>query len=225
MDASYAVHNNMRSHTGGWMSLRHGVLHLIGVCEYLPFNIWLVMFPEAQGYYLEVNTLWQDNQSAIKMEKNGRNSCTGNSRHINIRYFIVKDRVDKGELSIDYCPTEAMLADLFTKPLQGQRFHMFRDVIMGSKPLSNLMDALSSRSVSIQIKSRNVYQTCGVSTLPFTSLSKTISKHLANQLVVLKLFGYQHTITLTVTSPGVRPRIYNLLQAFPTWTSMTTMNT
>jgi hypothetical protein len=30
------------------------------------------------------NTIFQDNESAIKMEKNGRNSCTGNSQHIEI---------------------------------------------------------------------------------------------------------------------------------------------
>ena len=49
--------------------------------------------------------------SAIRTEKNGRNSCTGNSRHVHVRYFFVKDRVDKGELTIEYCPTSEMLAD------------------------------------------------------------------------------------------------------------------
>ena len=29
------------------------------------------------------------------MAKNGRNLCTGNSRHINVRYFFIKDRLDK----------------------------------------------------------------------------------------------------------------------------------
>jgi len=67
------------------------------------------------------------------MKKNGRNSCTGNSRHIAIRYFFVKDRVDKGEFTIDYCSTECMLADFFTKPLQGALFVKSREVIMGWK--------------------------------------------------------------------------------------------
>jgi len=65
------------------------------------------------------------------MEKNGRNSCTGNSRHVNIRFFFVKDLVDKKEIEIVYCPTETMLADNFTKPLQGNLFHLHRAVIMG----------------------------------------------------------------------------------------------
>ena len=57
--------------------------------------------------------------SAIHMEKNGRNSCTGNSRHIHIIYFFVKDIIYKGEMRVEYCPTHLLLADLFTKPLMG----------------------------------------------------------------------------------------------------------
>jgi len=80
----------------------------------------------------------------MKMEKNGRNSCTGNSRHINIRYFFIKDQVDQKKLEIVHCPTEEMLADYFTKPLQGKLFHRFRDVIMGWKHISTLKDEVPS---------------------------------------------------------------------------------
>ena len=91
---------------------------------------------EEQGYKLKKNVLFQDNTSAIKLEKNGRNSCTGNSRHVHIRYFFVKGRVDKGELSIECCPTHSMLADYFTKPLQGALFRKLRAVIMGWEHVS-----------------------------------------------------------------------------------------
>ena len=74
----------------------------------------------------------------MRMEKNGRNSCTGNSRHISIRFFFVKDRVDKKEFTIEYCPTKSMLADYFTKPLQGQLFRDMRSIIMGWEPLEKL---------------------------------------------------------------------------------------
>ena len=73
----------------------------------------------------------RDNKSTMKLEINGRNSCTGNSRHIDIRYFFVKDLVSKGEVKIEYCPTEIMLADFFTKPVQGSLFKFFRDIITG----------------------------------------------------------------------------------------------
>ena len=104
VDAAYAVHPDMRSHTGGTMSFGTGVIHtrsskqklntkssteakLVGVSEYLPYHIWLVNFLQHQGYNIKNKILYQDNQSAIKMEKNGRNSCTGNSRHIDVSFF------------------------------------------------------------------------------------------------------------------------------------------
>ena len=117
---------------------------LVGVSEYLPYNIWLINFMKEQGYSIQSNVLYQDNESAIKMEKNGRNSCTGNSRHVDIRYFFVKNRVDKKEVEVAYCPTYCMLSDYFTKPLQGRMFHAYRNVIMGWKHISSLHQLTSS---------------------------------------------------------------------------------
>ena len=57
--------------------------------------------------------------------------CTGKLRHINIRYFFVKDRVDNGKVKIEYLPTQIMSADYFTKPLKGTVFKISRDFIMG----------------------------------------------------------------------------------------------
>ena len=105
VNASFAVHANKRSHTGGTISFGIGVIHtksskqklntkssteveLVGVREYLPYHIWIINFPKCQGYYIKNKILYQDNENAIKMEKNGRNSCTGNSRHIDIRFFL-----------------------------------------------------------------------------------------------------------------------------------------
>ena len=97
-----------------------------------------------QGYKLKHNILFQDNESAIRMERNGRNLCTGNSRHISICYFFVKDRIDKGEVSVEYCPTYRMLADFFTKPLQGKMFEVYKDVILGKQHISTLEKLMSS---------------------------------------------------------------------------------
>mmetsp|Transcript_830 Transcript_830/g.1321 ORF Transcript_830/g.1321 Transcript_830/m.1321 type:complete len:103 (+) Transcript_830:623-931(+) len=96
------------------------------------------MFLEEQGYALKKNILHQDNQSAIRLEKNCRMTCGQKSKHINIRFFWVTDRVKNEDLTIEYCPTELMLADFFTKPLQGAVFRKFREVIMGRKPISSL---------------------------------------------------------------------------------------
>jgi len=64
----------------------------------------------------------QDNKSTILIAENGIKSCSKRSRHIKIRYFFIKDLVDSGEVRIEYCLTEKMLADFFSKPLQGSLF-------------------------------------------------------------------------------------------------------
>ena len=83
---------------------------------------------QAQGYNVKDNVMYQDNKSAILMEMNGKNSCTGNSRHINIRYFWIKDRIDQKEVRVEYLPTHMMLADYYTKPLQGSSFRTLRNL-------------------------------------------------------------------------------------------------
>ena len=44
------------------------------------------------------------------------------SRHINIRHFWVKERVDSGEIVIEHLSTEDMIANALTKPVQGAQF-------------------------------------------------------------------------------------------------------
>ena len=156
VDSSYAVHDNMRSHTGGLVSFGIGAAHtrsttskinvksateseLVSASEYLPYTIWFKHFMEEQGYKIKDNVLYQDNKSAILMEINGRNSCTGNSRHIHIRYFWMKDRVANKEVRVEYLPTHIMLADYFTKPLQGSQFRLLREFIMGWRPMNELV--------------------------------------------------------------------------------------
>ena len=84
-------------------------------------------------------TVNQDNQSAMLLENNGRKSSGKRTRHINIRYFFITDRIEQGEIRVQYCPTDDMIGDFFTKPLQGAKFRKFRDIIMncdGEKILS-----------------------------------------------------------------------------------------
>ena len=45
----------------------------------------------------------------------------------------MKDRIERGDVSLRFCPTEEMIADYFTKPLQGQKFIEFRKVILNFK--------------------------------------------------------------------------------------------
>jgi hypothetical protein len=49
----------------------------------------------------------------------------------------VANRVESNEVSIQYCPTGEMIADFFTKPLQGVDFQKFRNFIMNYELLSD----------------------------------------------------------------------------------------
>ena len=75
-------------------------------------------------------TIYQDNQSAMLLEKNGRRSSGRRTRHMNIRYFFISDRIVTDGLSIEYCPTDNMTGDFFTKPLSGAKFRKFRRQIL-----------------------------------------------------------------------------------------------
>ena len=155
VDASFAVHPDMKSHTGGVISMGTGGIacksskqklntkssteaEVVGASDYLPNTVWMKMFLEAQGHKVKESILEQDNESAIKLEKNGRTSAGPRSRHIDIRFFWIKDRTKDGEIEIRHCPTLQMLADFFTKPLQGALFRKFRDVILGYKHVDSL---------------------------------------------------------------------------------------
>jgi len=96
------------------------------------------MFMNAQGHETKENWFAQDNQSAMKLEINGRASCGQKSRHIDIRYFFMKDWIKSKDIKVVYCPTEKMLADFFTKPLQGSLFDKFKNVLMGYTNIDKL---------------------------------------------------------------------------------------
>jgi hypothetical protein len=50
---------------------------------------------KAQGYNVKDNVLFQDNNSSILLENNGKASSRKRTKHINIRYFFITDRVRK----------------------------------------------------------------------------------------------------------------------------------
>ena len=104
---------------------------LVGVDQPLPMILWSRLFSTAQGMQIDDNILYQDNESAIRMEKNGKASCTKRTKHIEIRYFYITDKIKSGEIHVEHCPTKEMIGDYFTKPLAGSLFKKFRNIILG----------------------------------------------------------------------------------------------
>ena len=103
---------------------------LVSADDMMPQLLWTTYFLDAQCYHIEDTIMYQDNQSAILLEKHGRASSSKRTKHINVRYYFITDRIQKKELSVKYCPTGEMVADFFTKPLQSKQFLEFKKKIM-----------------------------------------------------------------------------------------------
>jgi hypothetical protein len=68
----------------------------------MPQILWTRNFLRNQGIAMKDNIVYQDNKSAILLENNGKGSNSKRTRHMDIRYFFVKDRVDRKEVQIAY---------------------------------------------------------------------------------------------------------------------------
>jgi hypothetical protein len=147
IDASHNIHMDCRGHTGTMFSLGKGAVlsssakqklntksstesELVGSHDGLGLILWSRYFLEAQGYTIDHNILYQDNQSTMLLQRNGRSSSTKRTKHINARYFFIKDKIDSGEVEVLYCPTKEMRADINTKPLQGSPYRNMRGHLM-----------------------------------------------------------------------------------------------
>ena len=62
-----------------------------------------------------------DNQSAVSYSNNNRSSSK--SKHIEIKFLVVKERVQSGKVSIEHIGTNSMVADPLTKGLLPKVFH------------------------------------------------------------------------------------------------------
>jgi len=162
VDSSYAVHPDMKSHTGIFMTLGKGATYtasckqklntkssteaeLVAVDDAMGQVLWTRHFLAAQGQHVPTTTIYQDNKSTILLAENGRSSSSKRTRHINVRYFFVADKIKKGEVKVAFCPTTNMLADFFTKPLQGSTFKRMRSIILNMPDTDNT--SIEHRSV------------------------------------------------------------------------------
>lgn len=103
---------------------------MVGVDDMASHILWTKSFLEGQSYNVDETIIYQDNKSAIMLENNGHWRKGKHSKHIAVRYFFIKDRIDNKEVVVEWFPDENMRADFFTKPLQGPKFVDFRDLIL-----------------------------------------------------------------------------------------------
>jgi hypothetical protein len=117
VDASFAVHPDMRGHTGGAMTMGTGFFldksnkhklntrssaesEIVAVNKLIPQILWARLFMKAQGFAVSNNILYQDNKSAMLLEMNGQASSSKRTRHIEIWYYYIANQVAKGDLRV-----------------------------------------------------------------------------------------------------------------------------
>ena len=103
---------------------------------------------EAHSYLVEDVYVYQDNQSAILLEKSGARSIGKGSRHIRIKYFFITDKMKNNGVKIIYCTTKQMVGDIFTKPLQGVLYFTHRNAILG----------ISEQNMPLYVKAYNLHR-------------------------------------------------------------------
>ncbi len=116
-DAAFGVHPDMKSHTGGTMTLGKGSIismskkqklntksstevELVGADDISDHLLWTNYFLEEQGYDIKDTILYQDNKSIMLLLNNGKFSSSKRTRHISIRYFFLTDRISNNELTV-----------------------------------------------------------------------------------------------------------------------------
>jgi len=84
--------------------------------------VWYRHILVAQGITVPTMTIYQDNKSTILLTENGTTSSSKRTKHLDIWYFFIMDKIKKQCSKVAYCPTNNMLVDYFTKRLQGNAF-------------------------------------------------------------------------------------------------------
>ena len=148
VDSSHGVHWDCKGHTGAAMTMGDGAIisisrkhktnagssteaELIGVDDALPKILYSLEFIRAQGYRVKHALLYQDNKSAILLELHGKLSSGKRTKHIKMKFFYIRDKVEQGDVIIKHKITEDMWCDILTKPKQGKSFRIDRSKLMG----------------------------------------------------------------------------------------------
>ena len=201
VDVSYAVHEDMKGHTGAMLSHGKGTTYcgpwkqklvahssteseLIGVYDVLPQVLWTKQLFKEQGWLDSKTVLYQDNTSSILLEKNGWSSSTKQTKHMHIQYFYVMEHMRKKTVNVTHSPTDEMVSESFTKLLQGSLFTKMHEYIMGNEePVYQVLPRSVEKSTAQYVSSalssgHNTSHTVGKqdsSTGPHRAIQRSIS--------------------------------------------------
>jgi len=143
IDASHGIREDGKGHQGLFITLGMGPVltksrkqkvqckssteaELVALSDFIEQVEWVKDYLEAQGHKTGPARVYQDNTSTMAKVKQDSLSGKDRKKHFKKRRLLVKESVDDEVIALKYLPTEAMVADLLTKPLQGTLFNRLR---------------------------------------------------------------------------------------------------
>jgi len=91
---------------------------------------YVCFYPSCMWMYLSMpTTIFEDNQSALYLANNPLHK--ERTKHINIRYHFVRERIQSHEVVVEKVDTKFNIADLFTKPVDNTTFYRLLDKLLG----------------------------------------------------------------------------------------------
>ena len=103
---------------------------VIGLSDGLSVVLWMSLWLQSQGHDVKPVIVYQDNQSTLSLMKTGKKP-NQKTKHLEIRYFFAKSRVENGDILLVYKPTEDMLADIMTRPVCDKQFESLVERMLG----------------------------------------------------------------------------------------------
>src|SRR5271168_2333146 len=142
-DADWASHLHRHSISGfvyfigggivSWSSKKQPIVNLSSTeAEYVALThsskdiLWIHKFLSELSTIFSFDlptTLFCDNQGAIRLSKDS--TFHARTKHIDIHFHFIRQTVSSGNVSLKYCPTSDMIADIFTKSLAHVKFAKF----------------------------------------------------------------------------------------------------
>jgi hypothetical protein len=114
-----------------WMSQRQKSIALstteaefVAASEAAKELVWLTRLFAQITSLSKVPVLFMDNLSTVKLSEN--QAFHKRSKHIEVRHYFVREKVEEGRLVVEYIPGTEQIADILTKPLPASRFREMR---------------------------------------------------------------------------------------------------